>query len=82
MYYFYPVGTSSYPYLVISTGRIVTPGEGASGMSSCPVVSPGMTLNSGHVVALLDSFISFIFFVAMTSLRVLSVSFTSGVCFF
>ena len=28
MYYFYPVGTSSYPYLVISAGRIVTPGEG------------------------------------------------------
>ena len=30
-------------------------------MISCPVVSPGMTLNSGHAVALLDSFI-FIFF--------------------
>ena len=30
-------------------------------MSSCPVVSPGMTLNSGHAVALLDSFI-FTFF--------------------
>ena len=51
-------------------------------MSSCPVVSPGMTLNSGHAVALLDSFIFNNFFVTMTSLRVLSVSFTSEFCFF
>ena len=28
-------------------------------MSSCPVVSPGMTLNSGHAVALLNSFFYF-----------------------